>query len=133
MRAAVQEYRGMGSMGAMRGYGRDRYATGQTRDDDSSSERCSSKLVPEGIEGRVATRGGWAMPSIDDGRPALRHGLCRHVQPRRLREGRFVRISPAGFVESHPLSIIITKEAPNYQVRRSQAAEQGVQRWGNLV
>ena len=66
-----KEYRGMGSLGAMQGYGRDRYGSGQ-------GAAQTGKLVPEGIEGRVPYKG-----SLHDyvfqtgGRPALGHGLCR--------------------------------------------------------
>ncbi|NLG51257.1 MAG: IMP dehydrogenase, partial [Chloroflexi bacterium] len=114
-----KEYRGMGSMGAMRGYGRDRYATGQDDVTTESSERSSGKLVPEGIEGRVAYKGrlGDVIFQMMGG---LRSGMgyVGAANLAELREkGRFVRISPAGFVESHPHSVIITKEAPNYQVR----------------
>lgn len=116
-----KEYRGMGSMGAMRGYGRDRYATGQ--DDmlmeSSSSERSSGKLVPEGIEGRVAYKGRLS-DAIYQMMGGVRSGMG-YVGAANLAElrakSRFVRISSAGFVESHPHSVIITKEAPNYQVR----------------
>jgi IMP dehydrogenase len=53
-----KEYRGMGSLGAMRGgYSRDRYATAQSESTDESSQRASGKTVPEGIEGRVAYKG----------------------------------------------------------------------------
>jgi len=114
-----KEYRGMGSMGAMRGYGRDRYATGQDDLLTDSSERSSGKSVPEGIEGRVAYKGrlGDAIYQMMGG---LRSGMgyVGAADLAELREkGQFVRISPAGFVESHPHSVIITKEAPNYQVR----------------
>jgi IMP dehydrogenase len=102
-----KEYRGMGSMGAMRGYGRDRYAVGQEG---------SGKLVPEGIEGRVAYKGKLAeyMFQLMGG---LRAGMG-YVGASDLDElrdkARFVRITNAGLIESHPHDIMITKEAPNY-------------------
>ncbi|MCE5258431.1 MAG: IMP dehydrogenase [Chloroflexi bacterium] len=115
-----KEYRGMGSMGAMRGYGRDRYATGQIESDTlrDTSERASGKLVPEGIEGRIAYRGklGDAIFQLMGG---LRSGMgyVGAVDLADLRaKARFVRITNAGFIESHPHSIILTKEAPNYQL-----------------
>jgi len=114
-----KEYRGMGSIAAMRGAGADRYATAQAESVDASAERSSGKLVPEGIEGRVAYRGRLsdALFQIMGG---LRSGMG-YVGAGSLTElranARFVRISNAGYVESHPHSVIITKEAPNYQVR----------------
>jgi IMP dehydrogenase len=103
-------YRGMGSLGAMQGHGADRYASGQ------NSER--DKLVPEGIEGQVPYKG-----DLDDVIYQMMGGLrsgMGYVGAATLRELRdkanFVRITNAGLRESHPHSIAITKEAPNYQV-----------------
>ncbi len=109
-----KEYRGMGSVGAMRaGYGRDRYATGQQR----MATRSAGKLVPEGIEGRVAYRG-----SLSDAVFQLVGGLrsgMGYVGASDLadlrKRARFVRITNAGYIESHPHSVLVTKEAPNYQ------------------
>ncbi len=116
-----KEYRGMGSIGAMRGgYGRDRYASGQVEisGGNDGSDRSSGKLVPEGIEGRVAYKGALATV-IHQLMGGLRSGMG-YVGAASLAElrakARFVRISNAGFIESHPHSVIITKEAPNYQV-----------------
>ena len=114
-----KEYRGMGSLGAMRtSYGRDRYASGQVLASQSvNSTRSSGKLVPEGIEGRVAYKGslGDAIFQLMGG---LRSGMgyvgAADLETLRQR-ARFVRITSAGYVESHPHSIIVTKEAPNYQ------------------
>lgn len=115
-----KEYRGMGSIGAMRGFGRDRYATGQIEIEPNrnGSERASGKLVPEGIEGRIAYRGrlGDAIYQLMGG---LRSGMG-YVGAANLAElrakAKFVRITNAGFIESHPHSVILTKEAPNYQL-----------------
>jgi len=100
-------YRGMGSLGAMQGYGRDRYASGQGQAD---------KLVPEGIEGRVAYKGTLA-EYIFQLMGGLRSGMG-YVGTKNLDElrsrARFVRITNAGWIESHPHDVIITKEAPNY-------------------
>ena len=102
-----KEYRGMGSLGAMQGYGRDRYASGQAR---------NGKLVPEGIEGRIAYKGSLAefMYQLMGG---LRSGMG-YVGAADLAELRdkahFVRITSAGLIESHPHDVVITKEAPNY-------------------
>lgn len=102
-----KEYRGMGSMGAMQGYGRDRYASGQGN---------SGKLVPEGIEGRVAYKGKlseYAFQLMGGLRSGM--GYVGAANLDELREkARFVRITNAGLVESHPHDVIITKEAPNY-------------------
>ncbi len=109
-----KEYRGMGSVGAMRGgYGRDRYGTGQVR----TATRTAGKMVPEGIEARVAYKGslGEAIVQLVGG---LRSGMG-YVGAKDLDElqarAKFIRISSAGYVESHPHSVVITKEAPNYQ------------------
>ena len=113
-----KEYRGMGSVAAMKGYGGDRYAITQRDVDLQGSERSSGKLVPEGIEGRVAYKGkvSEALFQLLGG---LRSGMG-YVGAGNLAELRekaqFVRISNASFVESHPHSVIITKEAPNYQL-----------------
>jgi IMP dehydrogenase len=100
-------YRGMGSLGAMQGYGRDRYASGQGQAD---------KLVPEGIEGRVAYKGTLA-EYIFQLMGGLRSGMG-YVGTKNLDElrsrARFVRITNAGWIESHPHDVIITAEAPNY-------------------
>lgn len=105
-------YRGMGSEGAMRGHGADRYATGQGVN--------RHKLVPEGIEGQVPYKG-----KLDDIIFQLMGGLragMGYVGAANLQELRekaqFSRITNAGLRESHPHSVTITKEAPNYQVPR---------------
>jgi len=114
-----KEYRAMGSVGAMRGYARDRYATGQIRVASGGAARSSGKLVPEGIEGRVAYRGKVA-DAIFQLTGGLRSGMG-YIGAASLKELRaraqFVHITSAGFVESHPHSIVITKEAPNYQLQ----------------
>jgi IMP dehydrogenase len=118
-----KEYRGMGSLGAMKGYGRDRYATGiSTSLSDAangSGERASGKLVPEGIEGRVAYKGKLS-DAIFQLMGGLRSGMG-YVGAANLEElrtkAKFVHITNAGYVESHPHSVIITKEAPNYQLQ----------------
>lgn len=109
-----KEYRGMGSLGAMRGgFGRDRYATAQQH----MATRAAGKLVPEGIEARVAYRGalGEAVFQLVGG---LRSGMgyvgASDLADLRKR-ARFVRITNAGYIESHPHSVLVTKEAPNYQ------------------
>jgi IMP dehydrogenase len=100
-------YRGMGSMGAMSQGSTDRYALDP-----------NSKLVPEGIEGRVAAKGplGELVYQLVGG---LRSGMgyCGTATIRELHErARFLRVSSAGLRESHVHDVIITKEAPNYRV-----------------
>jgi IMP dehydrogenase len=100
-------YRGMGSLGAMAQGSVDRYALDP-----------NSKLVPEGIEGRVAAKGplGELVYQLVGG---LRSGMgyCGTANIEELHaRARFLRISPAGLRESHVHDVIITKEAPNYRV-----------------
>ena len=106
-----KEYRGMGSIGAMKGrsYSKDRYFQDQ-RDEDS--------LIPEGIEGRVAYKGPLSNvfhQLVGGIRQAM--GYCGTGTIEELRtQTRFVKISAAALRESHPHDVIITKEAPNYQI-----------------
>jgi IMP dehydrogenase len=107
---SFKAYRGMGSIGAMREGSRDRYAQ-ETTD-------VESKLVPEGIEGRVPYKGTLA-DMVTQLVGGLRAGMgytgCRDI--REFQEDtRFIRISPAGLKESHVHDVIITKEAPNYRL-----------------
>jgi IMP dehydrogenase len=105
-----KEYRGMGSLGAMkaRGYSKDRYFQGDVEDVD--------KLVPEGIEGRVAYKGplaGILHQLVGGVRQAM--GYCGAATLQDMKVARFVRITGAGLRESHPHDITITKESPNYR------------------
>ena len=103
-------YRGMGSIGAMREGSRDRYAQEQTE--------AESKLVPEGIEGRVPYRGTMA-EMVTQLVGGLRSGMgytgCRTIQEFQEKT-RFLRVTPAGLRESHVHDVVITKEAPNYRL-----------------
>ena len=115
-----KSYRGMGSIGAMQGLGADRYASAQSS--TSSGEKsvtaaATRKLVPEGIEGRVAYAGtlGDVVYQLVGG---LRSGMGYAGAPTldALRTGaRFMRVTTAGREESHPHDVTITREAPNYQ------------------
>jgi IMP dehydrogenase len=108
-----KEYRGMGSLGAMQGYGKDRYASGQG----------SGKLVPEGIEGRVPYRGmlrDYVYQLVGGLRAGMGYSGAATLNDLRT-QTRLMRITNAGFIESHPHDIIITKEAPNYQTMHSEA------------
>jgi IMP dehydrogenase len=106
-----KEYRGMGSLGAMQGFGRDRYASGQTR---------GAKLVPEGIEGRVPYKGSlqdYVFQLVGGLRSGMGYAGAKNLSD--LRDcTRLVRITNAGLIESHPHDVIVTKEAPNYQVNQ---------------
>jgi IMP dehydrogenase len=107
-----KEYRGMGSLGAMQGYGRDRYASGQG----------SGKLVPEGIEGRVPYRGvlrDYVYQLVGGLRSGMGYAGAANLEDLHTKT-RLMRITNAGFIESHPHDVVITKEAPNYQVPRGE-------------
>ncbi|MDO5147255.1 MAG: IMP dehydrogenase [Eubacteriales bacterium] len=100
-------YRGMGSLAAMENGSKDRYF-----------QENAKKLVPEGVEGRVAYKGR-VEDTIFQLMGGLRSGMgyCGAANIEELKEkGRFVKISAASLRESHPHDIHITKEAPNYSV-----------------
>ena len=103
-------YRGMGSIGAMKQGSRDRYFQDKVK--------TVSKLVPEGIEGRVPYRGPLAA-MVYQLMGGLRSGMgylgCSTVEELR-QNAKFCRITPAGLKESHVHDVIITKESPNYWV-----------------
>jgi IMP dehydrogenase len=102
-------YRGMGSLGAMEAGSADRYA-------QEGSDR--AKTVPEGVEGRVPYKGPLA-GLVEQLVGGLRSGMgyCGAANLRELQENaRFVRITSAGLRESHVHDVIITREAPNYQL-----------------
>jgi len=106
-----KEYRGMGSLGAMKGYGVDRYATGQSG---------SGKLVPEGIEGRVPYKGAlgeYVYQLVGGLRSGMGYAGAASLNDLRTKT-RLTRITNAGLIESHPHDVIITKEAPNYQLNQ---------------
>jgi IMP dehydrogenase len=100
-------YRGMGSLGAQGTSSSDRYA-----------QDPNAKMVPEGIEGRVAAKGPLAdlvYQLVGGLRSGMGYCGARTVHELQQR-ARFLRISPAGLRESHVHDVIITKEAPNYRV-----------------
>ena len=108
-----KEYRGMGSLGAMkaRGFSKDRYFQGDVEDSD--------KLVPEGIEGRVPYKGPLrhVVQQLAGGvRQAMGYCGAATIEEMKTRT-RFVRITAAGLRESHPHHVTVTKEAPNYPRR----------------
>lgn len=100
-------YRGMGSLAAMQKGSSDRYF-----------QQGSTKLVPEGVEGRVPYKGPVAdtvFQMIGGVRAGMGYCGCKDI-PTLHAESRFVRITGAGLKESHPHDIYLTKEAPNYSV-----------------
>jgi len=107
---SFKAYRGMGSIGAMREGSRDRYA--------QETIEMESKLVPEGIEGRVPYKGtlsDMVTQLVGGLRAGMGYTGCRTI--REFQENtRFVRISAAGLRESHVHDVVITKEAPNYRL-----------------
>jgi IMP dehydrogenase len=112
---SYKEYRGMGSIGAMRRGSRDRYFQDEF---DLEGGRAADKLVPEGIEGRVAHKGS-AAAVIYQLVGGLRAGMgyCGSATIQELqRKARIIRITPAGARESHVHDVTITKEAPNYRM-----------------
>ncbi len=102
-------YRGMGSLGAMEKGGRDRYF---------QEEEATTKLVPEGVEGRIPYKGplSTVVYQLVGG---LKSGMglagCKNIEELRTK-AKFIRITFAGLKESHVHDVAITKEAPNYQV-----------------
>jgi IMP dehydrogenase len=105
-------YRGMGSVAAMRAGSKDRYF--------QSEITTESKLVPEGIEGRVPYRGSLSQ-SLYQLIGGLRSGMgycgCMTLDEMRIKT-RFIKITSSGLRESHVHDVIITKEAPNYRVEQ---------------
>lgn len=108
---SFKSYRGMGSLGAMKEGSKDRYF--QDVEDDIA------KLVPEGVEGRVPYKGpleNTIYQLVGGLRAAM--GYCGVKNIAELRKNsKFVKITSAGLKESHPHDVIITKEAPNYQIK----------------
>lgn len=106
---SFKHYRGMGSIGAMKDGSRDRYFQ-----EDVWEE---SKLVAEGIEGRVSYKGSLAS-NVTQLVGGLRSGMgyCGAGTIKELIEkGRFIQITHSGLLESHPHDVVISKEAPNYR------------------
>jgi len=102
-----KEYRGMGSLGAMVAGSPDRYG-----------QRKGDKLVPEGVEGRVSYRGPLAdfvYQLVGGLRAGMGYVGAANIEELR-RKGRFIRVTHAGAVESHPHDILVTREAPNYAI-----------------
>lgn len=107
---SYKEYRGMGSIGAMQEGSSDRYFQ-----ENFFSE---TKLVPEGVEGRIPYKGTLSF-SAHQLLGGLKSGMgycgCKTINELR-KKGKFIRITPSGLRESHIHDVIITKEAPNYKI-----------------
>jgi IMP dehydrogenase len=102
-------YRGMGSIKAMERGSKDRYF--------QDSEYITSKLVPEGIEGRVPFRGplsDYVYTLVGGLKAGMGYCGVRTIEELRTKTS-FIRVTAAGMRESHPHDIAITEEAPNYQ------------------
>jgi len=108
-----KSYRGMGSQGAMAAGSADRYAQVDITD--------TTKFVPEGVEGRVPYRGHlseFVYQMVGGLRAAMGYCGCGSIEDLRT-SARFVRVSAASVIESHPHDIQITRESPNYSVIHS--------------
>ena len=106
---SYKEYRGMGSVGAMVRGSADRYSQGSVKE--------SQKLVPEGIEGRVPAKGPIANvihQMVGGLRAAMGYTGCKTVAEMK-QKATFIRMTGAGYRESHVHDVTITKEAPNYR------------------
>ena len=102
-----KSYRGMGSIEAMRAGSSDRYFQDHKSD--------VTKLVPEGIVGRVPYKGKLSEVIFQYiGGLKAGMGYCGAKKISDLRKAKFIKISPAGMRESHPHNVTITREAPNY-------------------
>lgn len=103
-----KQYRGMGSLGAMQGYGKDRYASGSAQ---------GGKVVPEGIEGIIPYKGklsDFVFQLVGGLRSGMGYAGAKDLAELRTKT-KLVRITNAGLIESHPHDVTITREAPNYQ------------------
>jgi len=107
---SYKTYRGMGSIEAMRKGSRDRYF--------QDSVKNESKLVPEGIEGRVPNKGSVStlIYMMEGGlKSGMGYAGCRTIEELQ-KKSRFIHVTPSGMRESHVHDVVITKEAPNYHI-----------------
>jgi IMP dehydrogenase len=107
---SYKTYRGMGSLEAMREGSRDRYF--------QDSPLSESKLVPEGIEGRVPYKGNTShiiQMMVGGLKAGMGYAGCRNIEELQ-KKAKFIRITSAGLRESHVHDVMITKEAPNYHL-----------------
>ncbi|MBN1258838.1 IMP dehydrogenase [Candidatus Peregrinibacteria bacterium] len=102
-------YRGMGSMGAMAGGGKERYGQADVKDE--------TKYVPEGIEGQIIYKGEVAhevFQLVGGLRSSMGYTGAKNI-PDFQKKAKFVQITNAGLIESHPHDVIVIKDAPNYK------------------
>ena len=102
-------YRGMGSMGAMQGGGKERYGQADVKDE--------AKYVPEGIEGQIVYKGPVAheiFQLVGGLRSSMGYVGAKNVSEYQKR-AKFVQITNASLIESHPHDVMVTKDAPNYK------------------
>jgi IMP dehydrogenase len=112
-----KQYRGMGSLGAMVHGSSERYRQNVSEEDPKRS----SKLVPEGVEGRVPYKGalhGFLYQLIGGLRAGMGYCGVRSIAELRT-EARFIQVSPASVKENHPHDIVVTQEAPNYSAEHA--------------
>jgi len=105
-------YRGMGSMGAMSGGGKERYGQADVKEE--------AKYVPEGIEGQIVYKGPVAheiFQLVGGLRSSMGYVGARDI-PAFHKKAKFVQITNAGLKESHPHDVIVTKDAPNYKTSK---------------
>ncbi len=116
---SFKQYRGMGSMGAMVKGSSDRYR--QSLVDDDGKKKSARKLVPEGVEGRVAYKGHlnhFLYQLVGGLRAGMGYLGVRSIEELRV-QAKFIKISAATVRENHPHDIAITQEAPNYTAEHS--------------
>ena len=116
---SFKRYRGMGSMGAMVKGSSDRYR--QSLVDEEGKKKSTRKLVPEGVEGRVAYKGHlshFLYQLVGGLRAGMGYLGVQSIEALRT-EARFIKISAATVRENHPHDIAITQEAPNYTAEHS--------------
>jgi len=105
-------YRGMGSMGAMAGGGKERYGQAEVKDE--------SKYVPEGIEGQIVYKGPVAheiFQLIGGLRSSMGYVGAKDI-PTYQKKAKFVQITNAGLIEGHPHDVMVIKDAPNYKSKK---------------
>lgn len=103
-----KQYRGMGSLGALQGFGKDRYGSGQS---------APGKLVPEGVEGMVPHKGAlsdFLYQLVGGLRSGMGYAGAKNLSDLRY-STKLTKITNAGLIESHPHNVTITRESPNYR------------------
>jgi IMP dehydrogenase len=121
---SFKSYRGMGSIGAMAKGSHERYRQdGPGRAPADGKNSAPQKLVPEGVEGRVPYKGplaDYVFQLVGGLRAGMGYCGTRTIEELRTR-ARFIQVTGASVLESHPHDIVITQEAPNYSSFTSEA------------